>query len=102
VVGERLQRRRHYDVPSSPLPPSISWRGGGPVATPILLGYTDKVADCGKVECAIINQQVEKITHHHTSAYIFLGHAADKCRWRTSRPLVSPAGGLPVIDQQQD
>ena len=54
--------------------------------------------DRGKVDLAIINQQVGQ--DHHTSVYIFLGRAADKCRRHTARPLLSPASGLPV-DQQQ-
>jgi len=65
---------------------------GGLAATP-----RSPAADSGKVDHAVINQQVGQDHYHHTSVYIVLGRVADKCRWHTACLLLSPADGLLAI-----
>ena len=54
----------------------------------------------GKSTMRSLTSKWDKITDHHTSVYIFLGCAADKCRRHTARPLLSPFDGLPVISSR--
>jgi len=88
--------------PRSPAHPPSPGRGRSSSHTHIIGIYRQgrPLPTAGKSTVRSLTSKWDKITDHHTSVYIFLGCAADKCRRHTARPLLSPVDGLPVISSR--